>query len=181
MRIIVSGGGTGGHIYPAITLINNIKKLVPNAEFLYVGTKKGLEADIIPREQIPFVTLDISGFERHLTMKNFVVAGKAFKAVVKARNTVKNFKPDVAIGTGGYVCGPILMAASLMGIPALIQEQNAIPGVTNKILARFVDKIAVGDGTIGQITKLILGKFKEIVNDGYDPFNWLEFVGTVGY
>lgn len=144
MRIIVSGGGTGGHIYPAITLINNIKKLVPNAEFLYVGTKKGLEADIIPREQIPFVTLDISGFERHLTMKNFVVAGKAFKAVVKARNIVKNFKPDVAIGTGGYVCGPILMAASLMGIPALIQEQNAIPGVTNKILARFVNKIAVG-------------------------------------
>ena len=77
-------------------------------------------------------------------MKNFVVAGKAFKAVVKARNIVKNFKPDVAIGTGGYVCGPILMAASLMGIPALIQEQNAIPGVTNKILARFVNKIAVG-------------------------------------
>lgn len=117
---------------------------MPNAEFLYVGTKKGLEADIIPREQIPFVTLDISGFERHLTMKNFVVAGKALKAVMKARSIVKNFKPDVAIGTGGYVCGPILMAASLMGIPALIQEQNAIPGVTNKILARFVDKIAVG-------------------------------------
>lgn len=144
MRIIVSGGGTGGHIYPAITLINNIKKIVPNAEFLYVGTKKGLEADIIPREQIPFATLDISGFERHLTMKNFLVAGKAFKAVVKARRIVKDFKPDVAIGTGGYVCGPILMAASLMGIPALIQEQNAIPGVTNKILAKFVDKIAVG-------------------------------------
>ena len=167
MRIIVSGGGTGGHIYPAITLINNIKKLVPNAEFLYVGTKKGLEADIIPREQIPFVTLDISGFERHLTMKNFVVAGKALKAVMKARSIVKNFKPDVAIGTGGYVCGPILMAASLMGIPALIQEQNAIPGVTNKILARFVDKIAVGTG---QTCTFIFDKIGIIVVNDALPY-----------
>lgn len=144
MRIIVSGGGTGGHIYPAITLINNIKKLVPNAEFLYVGTKKGLEADIIPREQIPFATLEISGFERHLTAKNFVVLGKALSSLVKARHIVKKFKPDVAIGTGGYVCGPILMIAALMGVPSLIQEQNAIPGITNKILAKFVNKIAVG-------------------------------------
>lgn len=144
MRIIVSGGGTGGHIYPAITLINNIKKLVPDAQFLYVGTKKGLEADIIPREQIPFATLEISGFERHLTAKNFVVLGKALGSLVKARSIVKKFKPDVAIGTGGYVCGPILMAAALMGVPSLIQEQNAIPGVTNKILAKFVNKIAVG-------------------------------------
>ena len=144
MRIIVSGGGTGGHIYPAITLINNIKKLVPSAQFLYVGTKKGLEADIVPREKLPFATLDISGFERHLTMKNFAVLGKALAGVVKATKIVKDFKPDIAIGTGGYVCGPILMASSLMGIPTLIQEQNAIPGVTNKILAKFVDKVAVG-------------------------------------
>lgn len=77
MRIIVSGGGTGGHIYPAITLINNIKKLVPDAQFLYVGTKKGLEADIIPREQIPFATLEISGFERHLTAKKFCCTGQS--------------------------------------------------------------------------------------------------------
>lgn len=144
MRIIVSGGGTGGHIYPAITLINNIKKIVPSAQFLYVGTKRGLEADIIPRENIPFVTLDINGFERKLTPKNFIVLGKALKGVIQAASIVKSFKPDVAIGTGGYVCGPILMAASLMGIPSLIQEQNAIPGVTNKILAKFVNKIAVG-------------------------------------
>ncbi len=144
MRIIISGGGTGGHIYPAITLINNIKKIVPTAEFLYVGTKKGLEADIIPRENIPFVTLDIKGFERHLTLENLMVLGKALKGVLKATSIVRRFKPDVAIGTGGYVCGPILMAASLMGIPTLIQEQNAIPGVTNKILSKFVSKIAVG-------------------------------------
>ncbi len=144
MRIIVSGGGTGGHIYPAITLINNIKKLVPDAEFLYVGTKRGLEADIIPREHIPFVTLDIQGLERHLTPHNLVVLGKALKGVAKAHSIVRDFKPDAAVGTGGYVCGPILMAAALMGVPSLIQEQNAIPGITNKILSRFVDKIAVG-------------------------------------
>ena len=144
MRIIVSGGGTGGHIYPAITLINNIKKIVPDAQFLYVGTTKGLEADIIPREKLPFVTIDISGFKRQLTAKNIFILLKALGGVVKARKIVKDFHPDVAIGTGGYVCGPILMAASLMHIPSLIQEQNAIPGVTNKILAKFVDKIAVG-------------------------------------
>lgn len=144
MRIIVSGGGTGGHIYPAITLINNIKKIRPDAEFLYVGTKRGLEADIVPREKIPFATLKISGFERRLTMKNFAVLGRALGSLIKARHIVKQFKPDVAVGTGGYVCGPILMASALMGIPSLIQEQNAISGVTNKILARFVDKIAVG-------------------------------------
>mgnify|MGYP002227022788 CR=1 FL=1 len=96
---------------------------MPNAEFLYVGTKKGLEADIIPREQIPFVTLDISGFERHLTMKNFVVAGKALRAVMKARVLSKILNQMWLLEPGGYVCGPILMAASLMGIPALIQEQ----------------------------------------------------------
>lgn len=144
MRIIVSGGGTGGHIYPAITLINNIKKLVPDAEFLYVGTKRGLEADIIPRENIPFATLDIQGLERHLTPHNLIVLGKALKGVAKAHSIVRSFKPDAAVGTGGYVCGPILMAAALMGVPSLIQEQNAIPGITNKILARFVGRIAVG-------------------------------------
>ncbi len=145
MKIIVSGGGTGGHIYPAITLINNIKKIVPDAEFLYVGTKQGLESDIIPREHIPFATLEISsGLERHFTLKNFVVLEKALGSLVTARRIVKAFKPDVAVGTGGYVCGPILMAAALMGVPSLIQEQNAIPGITNKILAKFVNKIAVG-------------------------------------
>ncbi len=144
MKIIVSGGGTGGHIYPAVTLIRTLQKKVKNAEFLYVGTKIGLEADIIPKEGIPFETVDIRGFKRQLTPVNFARAGKAMYGVVKAARIVRRFQPDVVIGTGGYVCGPILLAASLMHVPTLIQEQNVIPGITNKILAKFVTKIAVG-------------------------------------
>ncbi len=144
MRIIVSGGGTGGHIYPAITLINTIKEKCPGAEFLYVGTRQGLEADIVPKEGLPFATVDLQGFERRLTPKNFLRAGKAVAAVAKAAKLVRDFRPDAVIGTGGYVCGPVLMAASLMKIPTLIQEQNVLPGITNKILARFVTRIATG-------------------------------------
>ena len=144
MRIIVSGGGTGGHIYPAITLIRTIQKMKVNTEVLYVGTKIGLEADIIPKEGIPFKVVDIQGFERKISFKNLKTAMKAFNSVFKARQIVKEFKPDVVIGTGGYVCGPVLLAASLMGIPTVIQEQNVFAGITNKILSKFVDKVALG-------------------------------------
>lgn len=144
MRIIVSGGGTGGHIYPAITLIQAIRERVPEAQFLYVGTSRGLEADIVPKEGIPFDTIELQGFERRLTLANFTRGFKAIAGLRKARRIVKEFRPDVAIGTGGYVCGPILLAASLMKVPALIQEQNVLPGITNRILSKFVTKIAVG-------------------------------------
>ncbi|SEJ63809.1 UDP-N-acetylglucosamine-N-acetylmuramylpentapeptide N-acetylglucosamine transferase [Propionispira arboris] len=144
MKIIISGGGTGGHIYPAITLIRTIQNQVKNLEILYVGTKIGLEADIIPKEGLPFQTVDIRGLERKLSLKMTKTIGKAIHGVWQARRIVKQFKPDVVIGTGGFVCGPILLAASLMGIPTLIQEQNVIPGITNKLLAKFVTKIAVG-------------------------------------
>ena len=144
MRIIVSGGGTGGHIYPAITLIRTLQKRVDNLEVLYVGTSAGLEADIVPKEGIRFATVELRGFKRSLSPANFMRLGKAISAVFKAASIVKEFKPDVVIGTGGYVCGPVLMAASLQGIPALIQEQNVIPGITNKILSKFVKAIAVG-------------------------------------
>ena len=144
MRIIVSGGGTGGHIYPAITIIRALKARVPEAEFLYVGTRRGLEADIVPKEGLPFATIDLQGFERHITLDNLRRAGKALVGVGKAARLVRKFRPDAAIGTGGYVCGPILLAASLAGVPTLIQEQNVVPGITNKILSKFVTKIAVG-------------------------------------
>lgn len=144
MKIIVSGGGTGGHIYPALTLIRTIQERVPDAQFLYVGTKRGLESDIIPKEGLPFETVDIQGFVRRLTPVNFLRAGKAVGGVLKAMNIVRSFQPDAAVGTGGYVCGPILLAASLLHVPALIQEQNVVPGITNKILSRFVTKIAAG-------------------------------------
>lgn len=148
MKIIVSGGGTGGHIYPAITLIQEIRKLSPSAEFLYVGSTRGLEADIVPKENLPFEAIDLSGFERHLSFKsilqNFSRAAQAIRGIDRARSIIRDFKPNVVVGTGGYVCGSTLLAASLMKIPTLIQEQNAVAGVTNKILSKFVTKICVG-------------------------------------
>ncbi len=144
MRIIVSGGGTGGHIYPALTIVRAIQKRIPDAEFLYVGTKDGLEADIVPKEGIAFETVNIRGFKRSLTSENFLRGAQAFGGVMKAMGVVRRFHPDVAIGTGGYVCGPILLAASLMGVPTLIQEQNVMPGITNRLLSRFVSCIAMG-------------------------------------
>lgn len=145
MKIIVSGGGTGGHIYPALTLIDAIKNKRPDAQFLYVGTEKGLEADIVPKAGINFVALKMEGgLERHFTLENIFRAADAVWSIKRASDIVKNFKPSAVVGTGGYVCGPILLAASLLKVPTLIQEQNAVAGVTNKILSKFVDKIAVG-------------------------------------
>ena len=145
MKIIVSGGGTGGHIYPALTLIDAIKNKRPETEFLYVGTEKGLEADIVPKAGINFTALKLEGgLERHFTLENISRAANAIWSIKRAADIVKKFNPNAVVGTGGYVCGPILLAASLMKVPTLIQEQNAVAGVTNKILSKFVDKIAVG-------------------------------------
>ena len=145
MKIIVSGGGTGGHIYPALTLIDAIKSKRPDTEFLYVGTQKGLEADIVPKAGINFVALKMEGgLERRFTLENISRATDAVWSIKRASDIVKSFKPSAVVGTGGYVCGPILLAAGLMKVPTLIQEQNAVAGVTNKILSKFVDKIAVG-------------------------------------
>ena len=118
---------------------------MPETEFLYVGTRQGLESDIIPKENIPFIALDLEGgFERHFTLANIKRAANAIMSVKKAVKIVKDFNPDVTVGTGGYVCGPILLAASLEKVPTLIQEQNVVAGITNKILSKFVTKIAVG-------------------------------------
>ncbi|MBE8955546.1 MAG: undecaprenyldiphospho-muramoylpentapeptide beta-N-acetylglucosaminyltransferase [Quinella sp. 2Q5] len=145
MKIIVSGGGTGGHIYPALTLIDAIKSKRPDAEFLYVGTRTGLESDIVPKAGINFVALNLTGgFERRLTVANISRAAEAIRSIKRAADIVRDFKPNAVVGTGGYVCGPILLAASLLKVPTLIQEQNAVAGVTNKILSKFVDRIAVG-------------------------------------
>ena len=144
MKIIVSGGGTGGHIYPALTIVRAIEALRPETEFLYVGTERGLEADIVPKEGIPFATVDLQGFERHFTLANFKRAGIAMIGVAKALKLVKSFKPDLAIGTGGYVCGPVLLAASILRIPTVIQEQNVVAGITNKLLSHFVSKVSLG-------------------------------------
>lgn len=142
-RVIISGGGTGGHIYPAITIARAIAYIEPT-EFLYVGSKIGLENTLIPNEGIPFVTIDVRGLERKISFRNLVTLGKTAGSLLRAEQIIHKFKPDVVIGTGGFVCGPVLLAASLSGIPTLVQEQNVIPGVTNTILSRFVKCVALG-------------------------------------
>lgn len=144
MRVILSGGGTGGHIYPAITISRAIEEKYETCEVLFVGTKKGLEADIIPKEGYKFSTINIQGFERKLTLQNVSTLFQSLTSVWQSQKIIRKFKPDIVIGTGGYVCGPVLLAASLLSVPTMIQEQNVIPGITNRILARFVKKIALG-------------------------------------
>ncbi|PTL39710.1 undecaprenyldiphospho-muramoylpentapeptide beta-N-acetylglucosaminyltransferase [Alkalicoccus saliphilus] len=142
MKVLISGGGTGGHIYPALALIRHLEK-EHEAEFLYVGTEKGLEASIVPKAGIKFKSVHITGFRRKLSAENVKTVLRFLKAVKTARKYIEEFKPDIVIGTGGYVCGPVVYAASKAGVPTIIHEQNSVPGLTNKFLARYVDKIAV--------------------------------------
>jgi UDP-N-acetylglucosamine--N-acetylmuramyl-(pentapeptide) pyrophosphoryl-undecaprenol N-acetylglucosamine transferase len=147
MNIVVSGGGTGGHIYPALALIREIKKHQPDAQFLYIGTNNGLEREIVMRENLPFHPLYITGFQRKISIKNVQknvqTVANFLRAVSKSKRLMKKFIPDVVIGTGGYVAGPVVYAASRLGIPTIIHEQNSVPGLTNKFLSRLVDKVAV--------------------------------------
>ncbi|MBM7644267.1 UDP-N-acetylglucosamine--N-acetylmuramyl-(pentapeptide) pyrophosphoryl-undecaprenol N-acetylglucosamine transferase [Scopulibacillus daqui] len=143
MKVMLSGGGTGGHIYPAIAVINEIKRHDPDAEFLYVGAKNGLEQDIVKRENIPFESLHITGFKRKLSFENVKTITRFLRGVSKSKKLIKRFKPDVIIGTGGYVCGPVVYAGAKLGVPTIIHEQNSIPGLTNKFLSRYVDRVAV--------------------------------------
>ena len=143
MRILLTGGGTGGHIYPALAIAERLKALHPECEILYVGTEKGLENRIVPQRGVPFQTIAVEGLPRKISPALLKAMGKAAGGCMEARRIVKKFKPDLVIGTGGYVCGPVVLAARMLGIPAMIHEQNAFPGVTNKILARFVNKIMV--------------------------------------
>jgi UDP-N-acetylglucosamine--N-acetylmuramyl-(pentapeptide) pyrophosphoryl-undecaprenol N-acetylglucosamine transferase len=143
MRIVVSGGGTGGHIYPALALIREIQKTDKNAEFLYIGTEKGLESNIVPREGIVFRSIHITGFRRKLSFENVKTIYRFLKGVRDSKKILKEFKADIVIGTGGYVCGPVVYAAAKLGIPTIIHEQNSIPGLTNKFLSRYVDSIGI--------------------------------------
>ncbi|MCY7855338.1 undecaprenyldiphospho-muramoylpentapeptide beta-N-acetylglucosaminyltransferase [Bacillus sonorensis] len=143
MRIVVSGGGTGGHIYPALAFIKEVKQHHPDVEFLYIGTEKGLEKNIVERENIPFKAIEITGFKRKLSFENVKTVMRFLKGVRECKKELKRFKPDAVIGTGGYVCGPVVYAASKLGIPTIIHEQNSLPGLTNKFLSKYVDKVAI--------------------------------------
>ena len=144
MKVILSGGGTGGHIYPALTIADQIKKINPEAEIVFVGTKQGLEKDIVPRYGYPLKFIEVAGFKRSLSFDTLRSIYKLFEGLYDAYKVIKEEKPDLVIGTGGYVCGPVVYIAAKKGIPCCIQEQNAMPGVTNKILANYVKKVFLG-------------------------------------
>jgi UDP-N-acetylglucosamine--N-acetylmuramyl-(pentapeptide) pyrophosphoryl-undecaprenol N-acetylglucosamine transferase len=144
MKLVISGGGTGGHVYPAVTIAKEVAKLKTPCEILFIGTKDGLEADIIPREGFDFKTINARGLQRKLTLENIKTLFAAAGGTLSSFKILRAFKPDVVVGTGGFVCGPVLFAASLLKIPVIIQEQNAIPGITNRVLACFANKIALG-------------------------------------
>lgn len=143
MKILMTGGGTGGHIYPALAFIEYVKQVDPKAEFMYVGAKRGLENKILPQTVIPFKTLQIQGFKRSLSIDTFKTMHLFLKSVREGKKILREFQPDIVIGTGGYVSGAMVYAASRLKIPTIIHEQNSVAGVTNKFLARSVDGIAI--------------------------------------
>ena len=143
MRVLISAGGSGGHIYPALSIINKIKEREPNSEFLYIGTHNRMEKDIIPKYGIPFETIEIYGFDRKRITKNFKTIKCFFKSIKKCKKLIKSFNPDVVIGVGGYVTGPVLYSAHKLGYKTFIHEQNSFPGKANNFISNFADKIAV--------------------------------------
>ena len=142
-KIILSGGGTGGHIYPAIAIADELKSRFPDSKFLFVGAKDRMEMEKVPQAGYDIIGLWISGIQRKLTLKNLMFPFKLISSLIKSKRIIKQFKPDVAIGTGGFASGPLLHIAASKGVPSLIQEQNSFPGITNKLLAKKVDKICV--------------------------------------
>ena len=142
MRVVISAGGTGGHIYPALAIIKKIKEMEPTSEFLYIGTHNRMENEIIPKHNIPFKTIEIYGFSKN-PFRNIKTIKKFIEAYKKTKLLLEEFKPDVVIGVGGYVTGPVIYTASKLGIKTFIHEQNSIPGKCNKFLSKYVDMIGV--------------------------------------
>lgn len=143
LRVIISGGGTGGHIFPAVSIANALKALVPDVKILFVGAENRMEMQKVPEAGYEIIGLPVIGFDRKNLFKNFKVIYNLLKSQNKAKRIVKDFKPHIAIGVGGYASGPTLKVAASMGIPTLIQEQNSYAGVTNKLLAKSATKICV--------------------------------------
>ncbi|PZR20192.1 MAG: undecaprenyldiphospho-muramoylpentapeptide beta-N-acetylglucosaminyltransferase [Flavobacterium psychrophilum] len=142
-KFILSGGGTGGHIYPAIAIANELKEQYPDCEILFVGAKDKMEMQKVPQAGYNIVGLWIAGIQRKLTVDNAMFPFKLMSSLMKSRTIIKGFKPDVVIGTGGFASGPLLRAAAGMGVPTVLQEQNSYPGITNKWLSKKAKKICV--------------------------------------
>lgn len=142
-KIIISGGGTGGHIFPAIAIADALKKRFPQADILFIGAKDRMEMDRVPKAGYPIEGLWISGFKRELSIDNLSFPFKLVSSMIKAKRIIRRFRPDVVIGVGGFASGPTMKTAASMGIPVVIQEQNSFPGITNKIVAPKAAKICV--------------------------------------
>ncbi len=142
-NILISGGGTGGHIFPAIAIANGLRARIPEANILFVGAKGRMEMEKVPQAGYPIEGLWISGLQRKLDLKNLSFPFKLISSLVKANQIINAFNPDVVIGTGGYASGPLLYVASKKKIPTLILEQNSYPGITNKILGKTVSRVCV--------------------------------------
>ncbi len=143
MKVLISGGGTGGHIYPAIAIADALKEVDKNIDILFIGSNDRMEMEKVPKAGYPIQGLWISGIQRSLSLKNLSFPFKLVSSLWKSRKIIKQFKPDVAVGVGGYASGPALMMASRMNVPCLLQEQNSYPGITNKLLAGKAEKICV--------------------------------------
>ena len=143
LKFILSGGGTGGHIYPAIAIANELKSRFPDAEFLFVGAKDKMEMQKVPQAGYKIEGLWIAGLQRKLTVQNMMFPFKLISSLWKSRQIINKFKPDVVIGTGGFASGPLLQVANSKNIPTVIQEQNSFPGITNKLLSKKANKICV--------------------------------------
>jgi UDP-N-acetylglucosamine--N-acetylmuramyl-(pentapeptide) pyrophosphoryl-undecaprenol N-acetylglucosamine transferase len=142
-KFILSGGGTGGHIYPAIAIANELKSRFPDADILFVGAKDKMEMQKVPQAGYPILGLWIAGLQRRLTFDNALFPVKLLSSLLKSRQIIKQFQPDVVIGTGGFASGPLLQMANSAGIPTVIQEQNSYPGITNKLLSKKANAICV--------------------------------------
>ncbi len=143
LKVLVSGGGTGGHIFPALSIANEMRRRHPDAKILFVGAEGRMEMEKVPAAGYNIIGLPVSGFDRKHLLRNFKVLARLFKSMTLARKILKDFKPDIAIGVGGYASGPMLKEAQKQGIPTLLQEQNSYAGVTNKLLASKADCICV--------------------------------------
>lgn len=141
MRVVISAGGTSGHINPALAIIDKIKENDKESEFLYIGTTNRMEKDIIPKKNIPYKAIEISGIKRKLTLKNIASITKFLKAIKICKKEIKKFNPDIVIGVGGYVTAPVILAAKKCGYKTLVHEQNSILGLSNKILLKYTDTL----------------------------------------
>ncbi len=143
MKVIISAGGTGGHIYPALAIIEKIKEKEPDSTFLYIGTHNRMEKDIVPQRNIPFKQVEMYGFNKTHPLKNFKTIKCIFKSYKECKKIIKDFNPDIVIGVGGYVTVPVIISAKKLGYKTFIHEQNIIPGKSNKFLAKYCDLIGV--------------------------------------